>query len=103
MSERAQFITDLLKDINISIKEGRLSSLGPDFDAFAEEIVEALVEGRDDDIAHANDLVEKTYTFTVIQNDLVDIEPTAQIIAGQLRAFLKLLSIASRHRRKSSK
>lgn len=81
-----------------AIEAGDWEKADRSMDVLVEEIVEALIEGRDRDIEAMARLTERAYAGLVAVGDglpLVD----ERVAAGQLRAVTALLAVALRHRR----
>src|SRR5262249_9222507 len=99
MTSYAQIFDETVDGVEQAIGAQRWSDLAPELDAVADQAVGAVLDGRDDDVMHAAERIEPTYSRLLTGHQLVDAEPDARIAAGMLRGMTKFLSVAARRRR----
>ncbi len=94
-----ELITQLSGEICQSLTDGRWESFVGDFDTLAEEVVSALIAGRDDDLTSAYQQVERAYTHALVSQGIVNTPANGHTVAGELEAFTRLLAVAQHHQR----
>lgn len=95
MSEHAEFINELAKDIAEGARAGQWQGAEADLSVLAEQIVTALLEGRDEDVRRAYESVEETYSVLVTK---IGRDQGPRSVVSELQAFTRLLGVALQHK-----
>src|SRR6266540_2852740 len=98
MDTHSEFVSELTKDIEEAVKHQKWDSTKADLTVLSEQIVQALLDRRDQDVRKAYESVERAYSNIVTRFKLKDTVYDAQSAVAELRAFTRLLAVALQYR-----
>jgi predicted transcriptional regulator len=99
MSAHSEFVSELTNDITHGATNEEWHSVRADLSTLAEQIVQALIDRRDQDVSRAYQAVESAYSTLLTKSHLEDNVSDAKSVVGELRAYTRLLSLALQYRR----
>jgi DNA-binding transcriptional ArsR family regulator len=99
MSAHSEFVAELASEITTAAECGEWDAAKADLAALSEQIVQALIDHRDQDVRDAYESVERSYSALVTRRGLKDTVSDTPSVAAELRALTRLLSIALQYRK----
>src|SRR5262249_13048180 len=98
MDTHSEFVSELTRDIEDAVNHQNWDSAKADLTVLSEQIVQALVDRRDQDVRNAYELVERAYSNIVTRFEPRDAAWDAKSVAAELRAFTRLLAVGLQYR-----
>jgi hypothetical protein len=98
MSTSHEFVSELARDITSAVAEKEWASVSADLTVLAEQVVQALIDHREQDVKNAYEAVESAYSTLVTGFQVEDSVADAKSAASELRAYTRLLSVALAYR-----
>jgi DNA-binding transcriptional ArsR family regulator len=98
MSAHTDFVQELATDIAAAAGQGQWESVKADLSVLSDQLVQALIQHRESDVAAAYDAVERAYSTLATRHKLDDQISDVESAAIELRAYTRLLGAALQHK-----
>lgn len=98
MNRCTEFVSELAKGITDATTDSQWDSVRADLTAVSDQLAQALIERRDHDVSEAYGILERAYSNLVTRHGLDDNVSDIDAAASELRAYLRLLSVAMQYR-----
>lgn len=98
MSTHTEFVQELATDIASAAGQGQWESVKADLSILSDQLVQALIQHRESDVAAAYNAVERAYSTLATRHKLDDQITDVESAAIELRAYTRLLGAALQHK-----